>query len=108
MADLLILCYHAVSPTWTAALSAFPDQLERHLDTLLDRGYAPLTMTEAIERPRPQRTLVVTFDDGYESVHRLAWPILRERGIPGTLFVPTALTGQDRILRWPGIEEWLG
>jgi peptidoglycan/xylan/chitin deacetylase (PgdA/CDA1 family) len=37
--------------------------------------------------------VAVTFDDGYQSVLKNAIPILRERGIPATLFVPTKCLG---------------
>ena len=32
----------------------------------------------------------ITFDDGYECTYREAWPVLRQAGIPATLFVDTA------------------
>jgi peptidoglycan/xylan/chitin deacetylase (PgdA/CDA1 family) len=40
----------------------------------------------------PERVVALTFDDGYESNHRLAFPILREFGLPATIFLCTGLT----------------
>ena len=38
--------------------------------------------------PVPPYVVVVTFDDGFESVYEHAWPVLREFRIPATIFVP--------------------
>jgi peptidoglycan/xylan/chitin deacetylase (PgdA/CDA1 family) len=36
-----------------------------------------------------RRPLIITFDDGYEDNHRLAWPILRTLGMKAVFFVTT-------------------
>jgi peptidoglycan/xylan/chitin deacetylase (PgdA/CDA1 family) len=41
-------------------------------------------------------------------VFDLAFPILRAAGMPGTVFVPTALMGMEEPMAWPGIDQWLG
>jgi peptidoglycan/xylan/chitin deacetylase (PgdA/CDA1 family) len=51
----------------------------------------------------PPRTVCITFDDGYRSVHDLALPVLKERGLPATVFVTSGHVGQgnmwnDRII----------
>jgi peptidoglycan/xylan/chitin deacetylase (PgdA/CDA1 family) len=101
-----VLCYHAVSPRWEADLSVTPERLERQISTLRARGYVPSTFTRALQVPSAKKTLAVTFDDGFASVYELAWPVLRRLGVPATLFVPTALIGEDRRLSWPGIADW--
>ena len=104
-----MLCYHAVSPSWQADLSVTPHALERQLSLLVKRGYRGATLAEAVAAaPASGRTLVVTFDDAFESVHRLAWPILAGLGLAGTVFVPTAQALRDRPMAWPGVEHWLG
>lgn len=37
----------------------------------------------------PERAVVLTIDDAYASIHTHAWPLLRERGLPFTVFVAT-------------------
>jgi peptidoglycan/xylan/chitin deacetylase (PgdA/CDA1 family) len=41
----------------------------------------------------PRRAALLTFDDGYRSMRRVALPILRRFGAPAVLFVPTAFIG---------------
>lgn len=104
--DILVLCYHALSPTWPAPLSVLPDRFAAQLQTLADRGYRGVTFTDAVTGRARGRCVAVTFDDGYRSVLELGRPILDGLGWPATIFVPTAFVGGDEPLRWPGIDEW--
>lgn len=108
MRDVLVLCYHAVSDSWPAMLAIPGERLERQLEYLLDRGYRGATFTEAVGDPPAHRTLAVTFDDGFRSVIDHAFPILSRLGLPGSVFVPTALVGRDGPQTWPGTDRWLG
>ena len=107
VSDTLILCYHAVSDGWPSGLSVTPAALERQLAILLGRGYRGVTFTEAVEEPPRERTMSVTFDDSFRSVIELARPVLRELGVPGTVFVPTSFVGSERPMQWSGITSWL-
>jgi peptidoglycan/xylan/chitin deacetylase (PgdA/CDA1 family) len=106
--DVLVLCYHAVSPSWPASLSIEPDAFERHLRHLARRGYRGATVAEALSGPPAGRTVAVTFDDAYRSVLELAHPILDRLGMPASVYVPTAWPERDAPMTWPGIEQWLG
>jgi peptidoglycan/xylan/chitin deacetylase (PgdA/CDA1 family) len=108
MKDVLVLCYHAVSPSWPAALSVTPDALERQLGELARRGYRGVRFTDAVSGSVEGRVVAVTFDDNYRSVLELAKPILDRYGYPGTLYVPTDWPSDPRPMRWPGIDRWLG
>jgi peptidoglycan/xylan/chitin deacetylase (PgdA/CDA1 family) len=108
VSDLLVLCYHAVSDSWPAALAAAPEQLEEHVKRLLERGYVGTTFTEALRGRTDGRALAVTFDDAYRSVIELGFPLLSRLGVPATVFAPTSFIGSDRPMSWPGIDEWLG
>lgn len=107
-ADVLILGYHAVSETWTSPLSVTPQALESQMKYLLSRGYRAATFTEAALGSQPGKVLSVTFDDAYESVDRLARPVLDHLGIPATIYAPTRYMGQEGPMSWPGIEEYIG
>jgi peptidoglycan/xylan/chitin deacetylase (PgdA/CDA1 family) len=106
MNDLLILCYHAVSEDWPTEFAVSPQQLRSQVRFLTRRGYRPATLSDALERPRPGKILVVTFDDAYASVLERAFPVLEGLGAPATVFVPTAYVAGEEALEWASMEQW--
>ena len=94
---LTVLLYHGVTDQ---PASAYLDDLHvpatafRKQMAWLRRKYNPVSLDQVVAslhsgQPLPQRALLVTFDDAYRNNQQVAWPILREFGIPMTLFVPT-------------------
>jgi peptidoglycan/xylan/chitin deacetylase (PgdA/CDA1 family) len=108
MSQAIVLCYHALSPTWEADLSTTPERFERQVALLVGRGYRPVTFTDAVTSSAPGRRVAFTFDDAYLSVLELAQPILDRFAAPATVFVPTDYMGDDTPLSWPGIDRWGG
>jgi peptidoglycan/xylan/chitin deacetylase (PgdA/CDA1 family) len=103
--DLLILCYHAVSPTWHSFLAVDPARLERQARLLLRRGYRPMTLSAAVAQPGGKR-FAVTFDDGYRSILERGLPVLRGLGVPATAFIQTDLAdGGSRFTALPEEER---
>lgn len=107
----LILAYHAVSATWPSPLAVSERVLRTQLEFLKARGYVGFTFGEW-ERRRssgtlPQRSVVVTFDDGYRSTLR-ARPVLDELGYPGTVFPVVTFVESGAPLSWAGIDHWQG
>jgi peptidoglycan/xylan/chitin deacetylase (PgdA/CDA1 family) len=109
VAEVLALCYHAVSESWRAPLCVNTDQLEAQLELILRKGYRASRFSEAVLEPPSAKTVAITFDDGFGSVYDLARPILRRLGLVGTVFVPTDFPEDPASpLRWPGIDHWVG
>jgi len=108
VSDVLVLCYHAISPSWTADLSVRPEAFGTQVRMLARRGYAGVTFTQAVLDPLPGRVVAFTFDDAFASVAELALPILAEHGYPATVFAVTDFAAQGRALEWNGIEHWVG
>jgi len=44
----------------------------------------------------PERSMVITFDDGYRAVYDIAFPILKKYGFKGTLFIYTDIIGKSK------------
>jgi peptidoglycan/xylan/chitin deacetylase (PgdA/CDA1 family) len=108
VSDLVVLCYHAVSPDWPAALSIRPEMLERQLKFLSRRGYRGIPVAEALDGPPSGRVVAITFDDAYRSVLELAKPILDRLDMRASVYVPTNWPGEDGPMTWPGIAHWVG
>jgi peptidoglycan/xylan/chitin deacetylase (PgdA/CDA1 family) len=108
MTDVLVLCYHAISERFPAALSVKPEAFERQLALLKRAGYRGATFADAV-RATSGRVVAVTFDDAYLSELTLAKPLLDAVGYPATVYAPTAyLDTPERPLKWDGIEQWHG
>lgn len=99
-----ILMYHRVAPSAPAddppTWNVTPARLRLQLEGLLRRGVAFRPLREIVEqvkegRPIADPTAVVTFDDGYRNVYTNAFPVLRELGIPATVFVATSCIGSE-------------
>lgn len=106
---LVVLTYHRIADPgadlfYDPVISATPDSFRAQVDWLA-RGPRVLTLDEAIERltsagPWREPAVLVTFDDGYRDNFDVAAPILRERGIPATFFLPTAFLEEPRLPWW--------
>jgi peptidoglycan/xylan/chitin deacetylase (PgdA/CDA1 family) len=107
MADRLALCYHAVSERWPAALSATPAALEAQLRFLAGRGYRGVGFSELVAGT-PDKAVAITFDDAFRSVFDLAFPMMTDLGLTGTVFAVTAFPGSDAPLSWDGVDQWVG
>jgi peptidoglycan/xylan/chitin deacetylase (PgdA/CDA1 family) len=105
--DPLVLCYHAVSENWPAALSTTPARFRSQLALLSSRGYRGVTFSELVAGGEG-KCVAVTFDDAYRSVGNLAKLLLDEVGYPGTVFVPSDLAGWEGPVGWPGVDVWVG
>ena len=116
-----ILMYHAVATDpneATRALSVTPEAFAEQMAVLADRGFTPVTTAGLAAcwrsgRALPERPVLITFDDGYEGVHRHALPALAKHGFPATLFVSTGWLsgpydtggGLDTMLDWDQVRE---
>jgi len=102
VSTLAVLGYHKVGPpgpdawdTWYYVPEPiFADQLA----TLRDCGWEPIDAGDvrgAIDGTQtlPDRAALVTFDDGYRSVHEHALPVLARLTCPAVIFVPTEFVG---------------
>ncbi|MEF9902860.1 polysaccharide deacetylase family protein [Streptomyces sp. P9-A2] len=116
-----ILMYHSVAADpndATRALSVTPRAFAEQMAVIAARGLTPvdtagLAACWRTGRPLPARPVLITFDDGYEGVHRHALPVLAEHGFPATLFVSTGWLrgphdtggGPDTMLDWDQVRE---
>jgi peptidoglycan/xylan/chitin deacetylase (PgdA/CDA1 family) len=67
---------------------------------LHEQGYQTASLATAMERLQAgggtaEKTLVITFDDGYRNFCQHAWPALERFGFTATMFLPTASIGDQ-------------
>jgi peptidoglycan/xylan/chitin deacetylase (PgdA/CDA1 family) len=98
-----IITYHAIGegprPLWVST-----SDFEAHLQAYQEAGYRTISLSHLVNSLRrgnlPANSLVISFDDGYESVYSQAWPRLRAAGISATVFLISDYCG--RTNQWPG------
>ncbi len=102
---VLVLMYHGVTefahdpPRWTQLPAGlFLEQVrwlrDRYQVISLDAFRDGLEGRSRI----PERAALITFDDGLRNNATVAFPILRDLGLPATVFLTTSLVGTDRLL----------
>jgi len=100
-AEVRVLAYHRVLDIGNserfvfdpALVSATPERFREQMQYIRD-CYRPISSADLIAfveegRALPRDAVIVTFDDGYDDNYRIAFPILRELGVPATFFVST-------------------
>jgi peptidoglycan/xylan/chitin deacetylase (PgdA/CDA1 family) len=106
--SVAILMYHGVTDQQTA----IPDWCQVRVDDFREQMeflrtcYRVLPLSEVTERvrrgaPLPDRTVCLTFDDGFQSFFDQAWPVLTKFHFPATVFLITSLL-ENRLPPWPG------
>ncbi|MCA9471145.1 MAG: polysaccharide deacetylase family protein [Nitrospirales bacterium] len=105
-----ILMYHGISDAWSPFLPTEPIELFRNHLQYLSTYCNVLTLDEATERMKcrdvPNRAVVITIDDGYRDSYLNAFPLLREMGLPATVFLATVCTGSESLL-WHDRACWM-
>ena len=117
------IMYHNVLPDGSEGLGEYvvsASELEGDLQLLKEAGYEGVTPEELFNFVRgvgtlPEKPVLLTFDDGFESVRELAWPLLKERKMKAVLSVVGSITetyaeNADRninyaYLNWDDIRE---
>ena len=104
-----ILCYHRVGQgAGRMMLSAA--SLAQQFEWLSANDYSVVRLQDLLgflegRQALPPRSVVLTFDDGYESHHRLVLPLLKKHGFPATVFLYTDFVGGSDALSWSQMQE---
>lgn len=108
----VVLEYHHVAADTPPSTSVTPATFEKHMDYLARNDFHVWSLPRLVKRVRageevPPRTVAITFDDAYVSVYREAWPRLRARGWPFTVFVTPDYVDRDyaQVTNWTQLRE---
>ncbi|MGO4182529.1 polysaccharide deacetylase family protein [Paenibacillus sp. TAF43_2] len=90
--QVAVLMYHdiAIKPQSDGIIAV--ERFKKQMQLVKQTGFQVITIEQYINFMQgkghvPDNALLITFDDGYESFYRLAYPILKEYGYPAVNFV---------------------
>jgi len=96
-----------------AQFTVATDMFQKQMQYLKDHGYTTINMTDLINvfdagSAVPNKSVLLTFDDGYEDFGSVAAPILHEFGYQATVFIPTGLINNSGYMSWDTITSIAG
>lgn len=103
----VLLQYHHFSATTPRVTSVTPQQFDAHLEYLEQNNFhimalrdVALSLQHRIELP--EKCVSISIDDAYISIYQHAYPKLKQRGWPFTVFVSTRAVDQH----YPSVMSW--
>ena len=99
-AQVPILMYHNLAQEGSGNDTISVQRFEEHLAALQDAGYTTITFQDLLAYVEqgtelPEKPVLLTFDDGYESNYTLAYPLLQQYQMKATIFVIGVSMGKD-------------
>lgn len=92
-----ILCYHQLSQKKSSnKITVSEESFDRQMAYLKVSGYNVITLRQFLDfvecrRRPPQKSVLITIDDGWKTAKTIAYPILKKYGFTAVLFVYTDL-----------------
>lgn len=104
-----VLMYHDVRKTALNYFDVTVEDFRAQLDRLQAEGYETLSMEDFIAiatfgKPFPEKSILITFDDGYRGIYEYAAPELEKRGMKATFFIIADSVGATNAL-YPYVTE---
>ncbi len=87
-----VLMYHDLVKGKTTKKALSAEVFKKQMELLKTSGFRVIGMKEYSDfvlkgGKVPDNAVLITFDDGYESFYKLAYPVLKEYGYPATAFL---------------------
>ena len=89
-----ILMYHSIDSSGSA-ISIDETAFRRHVDWLASGAVTVTSLDDLLKMSPDTDAVAVTFDDAFENFGSIGWPLLRERGLPVTIYVVTGRAGSS-------------
>ena len=104
-----ILSYYRISKNKPSKTAITQDDFKAQMKYLKDNGYHVITLDQLLgfldyREQIPEKSVVITFDDGWISIYDIAVPILKEYGFPATIFIYTDFVGGGKAMSWKHIK----
>lgn len=103
-----ILMYHCLDSDKRNenSTTVTPDQFREDMQVLKENGYNTISFSDIYNyvqygKELPNKPILVSFDDGYESVYKYAYPILKEMGMKATTSIIGISVGKSMYKNTP-------
>lgn len=105
-----VLMYHSIGYEKDNSVRIPKEKFEEEMKYLKDNDYTTLTLDELYDflinnRSVPEKSVVLTFDDGYKDNFTDMYPIIKKYGFKATIFIITDLV--DKNAAYLTLEELL-
>ncbi|HAH04857.1 TPA: hypothetical protein DCL28_04880 [Candidatus Komeilibacteria bacterium] len=112
--EIVVLLYHAVGKNrWYASVNPLMFKMQMRY---LRKHYHVVPLADVVRYQKgeidlPDKSVAITFDDGYEDNYKIAWPILKKNKLPFTIFVTAELKPLPNLnndllrISWPELKQ---
>ena len=91
-------------PSTNIQMAVFKEQMQI-IKKLNYNFYNPKFFVKNFEKPKNEKKILITIDDGFKSFYTEAWPYFKKNKIPFILFISTEPVGKNGYMNWDEIKE---
>ncbi len=92
-----VLAYHSIYPQSRDPFEVSAEMFRKQMEILVEEKCRIISLEQSLDELRSGRitnkTIVITFDDGFRSLRDHAFPLLEQYQFPATVFVPFDFIG---------------
>ena len=105
---VLSLMYHRFDENKYPSTNIKMDIFKEQINIIKKNNYSfhkPNDFELNFDKPKSNKKILITIDDGFSSFYKNAWPYLKENRIPFILFISTQPIGKYGYMNWDQIRE---
>ena len=110
--SVAVFVYHRFGENNYPSTNIKISQFKKHLEELTKNNYNVVSTEEIVDalinnKDLPEKTVALTIDDAFFSIYKKAWPLLKEKKLPFTIFVSTGplKSNSKNYMNWEQIKE---
>ena len=107
-----VFVYHRFGENKYPSTNIKISQFKKHIQELTNNNYNVISTEQLIDilinkKNIPEKTAVLTMDDAFLSIYKEAWPLLKKKKLPFTVFVSTKPVGSNskNYMNWDQLRE---
>ena len=105
---VLSLMYHRFDENKYPSTNIKMDIFKEQINIIKKNNYSFHKLNDFelnFDKPKSNKKILITIDDGFSSFYKNAWPYLKENRIPFILFISTQPIGKYGYMNWDQIRE---